>query len=152
MKFLLENNLKKTGKWLRFLGYEVVILTSAMDSNTIEKYRDHIFITTSKKWDPVFSQIKIRSLTVSRESWEEQLAIIMSTFSLPTELKLTICPECGSELEHINKEEIQDRIPYRTYENIETVTHCKSCEKIFWIGSHIERMKKHLQRIQKNKL
>ncbi len=96
--------------------------------------------------------MKIRSLTVPRESWEEQLAIIMSTFSLPAELKLTICPECGAELEHINKEDIQDRIPYRTYENIKTVTHCKSCEKIFWIGSHIERMKKQLQRIQKTKL
>jgi len=52
MKFLLESNLAKLAKWLRFLGHDVKVLRGEINKKELAQNQDRVFITTSKRWVP----------------------------------------------------------------------------------------------------
>lgn len=149
MKFLLENHLKKTGQWLRFLGQEVIILEKALTQETIERYRDHTFVLTSRKFQPYLRANNIEFVVVPLTDWQDQLALLIRRYKLPTELELSLCPTCGSQVCNVDIQTVRNRIPPESLKHIDKATLCLRCDKIYWIGSHPHRMKNQLEKILK---
>ncbi len=150
MKFLVENNLSKLGKWLRFLGYDVEVLEGPINYKDLLRARDRVFITTSRRWEKTLKNLGIDYLVVPRHDWELQLSMVVKKFGLNGELKLNLCPYCGTELTPIRKEDFKDRIPTKAYETATDFTLCPSCGHIFWKGKHYERMVETIRKILKN--
>ncbi len=146
MKFLLENNLSKLAKWLRFLGYDTEVLTSSISPQVLSKNQDRVFITTSRRWERTLRKVNIRYIVVPRHDWELQLCMVIKRLSLSSELRLNLCPECGAKLKSVKKEEFKDRVPPKAYESAYDFTYCPRCDLLLWKGLHYERMKKMLSR------
>lgn len=140
MKFLLENNLAKLAKWLRFLGYDTKTLEGPITFEELLRNRDRIFITTSKRWERTLKNLGIEYLLVPREDWEVQICTVLKSLGIEPELKLTKCSYCGGELKSVSKEEFKDRIPKKAYETAYDFTYCEKCDALFWKGLHYERM------------
>jgi hypothetical protein len=47
---------------------------------------------------------------------------------------------CNTEVEEIKKGDIKTKIPKRVFDNNEKFWFCKKCNKIYWKGSHYEKM------------
>lgn len=72
-----------------------------------------------------------------------QFALIMQRFQLP--LKATRCMACGGRLVVTPKEVVRDRIPPRTYTWLSEYYRCGACDKLFWRGTHWQRIESELR-------
>ena len=147
MKFLLEQNLYKTARWLRFSGCDVRVIEGAVRKPDIVSHRSSIFITTSDRWKATLDSLGMTYLVVPRENWEMQLCLIIKHFNIPTVLRFDRCSRCGSALERVSPEEVKNRVPDKTFEYIREYYRCNACDKFYWAGTHHERIEKRLQEI-----
>jgi uncharacterized protein with PIN domain len=53
----------------------------------------------------------------------------------------TRCLECNTTIEEVSKEEIFYKLPPRTREYFNIFWKCSGCGRIYWEGSHYEKMK-----------
>jgi uncharacterized protein with PIN domain len=144
LRFLLENNLSKLGKWLRLLGHDVKVLEGCVNIKELARNQDRVFITTSNRWEKSLLRAGIRYLIVPRHDWELQLCMVLKHFRLSPELKLNLCPVCGGDLRRVDKDFLPERIPPKAYETAYDFTYCKNCDLLLWKGLHYERMKSML--------
>lgn len=147
MKFLLENNLSKLAKWLRFLGHDVKVLEGSINLRELSANQDRVFITTSKRWEKSLRKMGIGYLIVPRHDWELQLCSVVKHFSLEPRLKLDRCAYCGEKLTPIKKEEVKERIPPKAYYTACDFTLCPRCGALFWKGTHYGRMLRMLEKV-----
>jgi len=145
MRFLLESNLSRLAKWLRFLGHDVRVLEGEIEKGVLAENQDRIFITTSKRWEETLKRAGIGYLVVPRHDWKLQLCMVVKHFNLGTELSLDRCAYCGAELVSVRKEDVKERIPPRAYESAYDFTLCPRCGALFWKGTHYEGMRRTLE-------
>ena len=50
------------------------------------------------------------------------------------------CLECNGVLEPAAKEEVEDRLPLRTRRDFDDFHRCPQCDRIYWKGSHFDRL------------
>jgi uncharacterized protein len=72
-----------------------------------------------------------------------QLAFVLRELSLP--LREPRCMACGGELRRVPKEQVEDRVPPRTYAWLEEFWQCGCCGGVFWQGSHWQRIADRLR-------
>jgi uncharacterized protein len=72
----------------------------------------------------------------------EQLRLVRAELDLPD--IDSRCMRCGGELMAVDKEQIRDRIPPRTYAWIDEYWICSRCGQLFWHGTHWQRVTKAL--------
>ncbi len=53
---------------------------------------------------------------------------------------------CGGELRAQDKESLRDRVPPRTYRWLDEYFECRDCGKLFWHGTHWEKIQRQLRR------
>jgi len=147
MKFYLEENLQKLARWLRFLGYEAVLIKGSIKPEKIKT--DGVFITTSLKWFEYFSRRGLEVFLVPRHDFELQLCSVVKHFKLDTSLKLNRCAYCSTPLISLSREEVRGKVPERVLEEAEDFTKCPVCGSIFWKGSHYGKIERKLQEILK---
>lgn len=147
MKFLLEQNLFKTARWLRFLGCDVTVIGGAVNKSELKSNRDRIFITTSEKWNETLESLGIKHMVVPREDWKRQLCLVIKHFGIPAALCLDRCARCGTKLQETSPDEIRNRVPENTFEFTTVFYVCTTCDKIYWFGSHYEKIKRRLEEI-----
>lgn len=73
----------------------------------------------------------------------EQFEFVVSRFQLP--LEAPRCMACGGRLVQVSKESVRPRIPPRTYAWLSEYHRCRRCNKLFWKGTHWERIGRQLQ-------
>ncbi len=145
MKFILENNLSRIAKWLRFLGHEVRVLKGEVKLGKLAKFEGFVFITTSRRWFDTLEDRGFQVFLVPREDWKLQLCMVIKHFDLEPALRLDLCAYCGHSLERVRKEDFKDRIPPTAYESAYDFTYCHECDALFWKGTHFEGMKRTLR-------
>ncbi len=149
MKFLLEADLEKLAKWLRFLGQDAELLKGHINKRDVLKYPNRVFVTTSRKWEKHLKAWGVDHFLIPKDDWEVQLCLLLKHFSIEPKLKLNRCPYCNWQLEPIDKEKIKDRIPSIVYEFADDFTVCPKCDAIFWKGTHFPKMRKMLKDVLK---
>jgi len=71
------------------------------------------------------------------------LAEIVKTFDLARKIMpFHRCTACNGILEPIDKESVSDRLLPNTAQYYDEFRICPSCGKIYWKGSHYQRMKR----------
>jgi uncharacterized protein with PIN domain len=72
---------------------------------------------------------------------QEQLAEVINRYNLTDSIKPFIrCIDCNGQIEPVKKEAILLQLPPKTKEYFNEFYQCKSCEKVYWKGSHYENM------------
>ena len=78
-------------------------------------------------------------------SIRNQLARVYREFKLTA--RAPRCMSCGGELVRGDKEQLRERIPPRTYRWLNDYYLCTRCEKLFWHGTHWQRIVKTLREL-----
>jgi uncharacterized protein with PIN domain len=76
----------------------------------------------------------------------EQLALVFREFNLTA--RPPRCTSCGGELHRGDKESLRARIPPRTYLWLDEFFVCARCDKLFWQGTHWQRIAAALKTIE----
>ena len=146
LRFLCDEMLISLGKWLRIAGYDTAILDPKTSDQEILQLaiKENRFLITR---DRHFLQMKD----------PEKLVLFLSSNSLDecaVELKqrvhlnwlyqpFTRCLQCNSSLIETNDQALWERVPPDVVQS-SNLWYCPQCDKIYWIGSHTDKMFKQL--------
>ena len=147
LSFVLEENLQKLARWIRFLGYPAYTIKGRIQLSKIPP--NSVFITTSREWYNRLRKWGIKVFLVPRHDPELQLCLLIKGFNLKPNLSLNLCAYCSTELGPISREEVKYKVPPKVYKEAYDFTLCPNCGAIFWKGTHYERMRKKLEKILK---
>ena len=148
--FLCDAGLGGLARWLRGAGYQARWIAGIDDDELLREARrlGAILVTT----DSGLMERRILRDGIIRAVWVppcltmvEQLEMVLRETGLP--LREPRCMECGGELRRVDKEKFRERIPPRTYRWLDEYFACEDCGKLFWHGTHWQRIGAELQRI-----
>lgn len=142
-RFIADVNIGDITKYMRLLGLDVYDDPTLSVQGIIEisKRENRIILTKSRKL------LKFKEVThgifIRPGTFDEQIRRIIDYLNIKDQIKpFSRCLRCNSVLESVSKETIADRIPARTKELCHEYAHCKSCDKIYWKGTHFIKMSK----------
>jgi uncharacterized protein with PIN domain len=71
--------------------------------------------------------------------------------SLEIDMSATRCPECGSKLHEITREEAVSTVPAKSLELYDRFWRCNKdeCGKTYWMGSHWKHIRNTLEEARK---
>jgi uncharacterized protein with PIN domain len=146
--FYCDAGLGGLARWLRASGHEALWEPDIEDSLLVKRAREcsaTVLTTDSGLIERrVLRNGLIPSLWLSPSlTVPEQLVQVFREFKL--ELRTPRCMSCGGELQTVDKEAMHDRIPPRTYRWLDKYFLCRRCGKLFWHGTHWERVQRKLK-------
>jgi uncharacterized protein with PIN domain len=150
-KFILDVHLGKLAKYLRLCGFDTLY---RKDYNDIEI----INISSSEKRIILTHDVGLlKNKEVTHGYWirsqhlNEQLKEVFLRFDLKHQmLPFTRCLECNGLLTEVSKEDIMDRLLPETDKYFTDFRKCMECDRIYWEGSHYERMKRYIDNLINN--
>ena len=143
IQFLCDAGLGGLARWLRAAGYEAGWEPGIDDDRLLQEARrlPATLLTT----DAMLMERRVLRDRVISAFWlpptlsiPEQLALVLREFGLP--VRGPRCMSCGGELRHVSKEALRERIPPRTFRWRDEFFVCRRCDKLFWHGTHWQRI------------
>lgn len=140
MRFVVDVMLGRLARWLRILGFDAVYLRDARDETLIRVAEDEERILLTKD-ARLLQRMRVNGYLVRSRTWEDQLREVIAEFRLrPLIDAFSRCLECNVPLIEVEKECIAPRLPPRVTECCQEFYLCPSCQRIYWSGTHVERM------------
>ncbi|MFN4196597.1 MAG: Mut7-C RNAse domain-containing protein [Caldimicrobium sp.] len=145
--FYLEASLRGLAKWLRFVGLKVEITKNKITHRDILQHKDKFFLITSYETAKILDKYHIDYLIVPRDNLKTQLKFFFNYFNLTPKLSLDICSLCGEPLISVKKEDFKEKIPPKVWEKYNSYNYCPKCDKLYWEGDHVQRLKKKFKEL-----
>ena len=149
-RFILDVHLGKLARYLRALGFDTAYDREYEDREIAERSvkEGRILLTRD------VGLLKHRNLT--RAYWlrsqypMKQLREIMLRFDLFSQMKpFSRCIACNGSIFEVNKKDVADQLQVKTRKYYDVFYRCSECGKIYWQGSHYERMKTFVDSLEK---
>ena len=138
--------LGRLAKWLRILGHDTAYYPSLSDSDLVRIARAEGRLVLTRDREMV-KRRGINSLLIRSDDFREQIQQVVRDLSLPLR-PFTRCPACNEALKEVEKGAIRDRVPPYVFATQERFSLCPGCGKIYWRGTHWERMKERLKKLE----
>jgi hypothetical protein len=148
--FLCDAGLGGLARWLRAAGYEAAWQPDIDDDDLLREARrlPATLLTT----DAMLMERRLLRDRIIPAFWlpptlsiPEQLALVFREFRLV--VRGPRCMSCGGELCPVPKEALRDRIPPKTYLWLDEFFVCRRCDKLFWHGTHWQRIRAGVSRL-----
>jgi hypothetical protein len=152
MKFLCDQMLGTLAKWLRIYGYDTFYANSEMDDPKllqISKNENRTLITRDKNLIQTARRENLKTIDIKTTDIDEQLHIVLGGIKIDKTKVLSRCILCNTKVEEIKKKDIKGTVPEKAFNNNEKFWFCKKCNKIYWKGSHYEKMFEKINEIFK---
>lgn len=141
MRFVLDVHLGKLAHHLRMLGFDTLYRNdyTTGDLTAIAGGEDRILLSRSRTLVEG-SGVTAAYCVVSTDP-REQLIEILVRFDLWRSCHpFSRCLHCNTTLRSVARAEVVDRLPAKVRDLFLEFNTCPSCDRIYWSGSHFERM------------
>lgn len=147
--FLTDVHLGKLAKYLRMAGFDTLYENHWSDSELVRMaLRDRRILLTRDR-GLLKNKLVTHGYWVRSDDPGKQISEILERFDLFSRMKpFTICLECNGKIRRVSKDRIQDRLPPKTKKYYKRFYVCLSCERVYWQGSHYERMNTLLSKLK----
>ena len=146
-RFLADAMLGRLARWLRVLGFDTAyddalrdpeLVALAAEEDRVLLTRDRHLVTHLRPW---------RSVLVRSDAPLDQLREVVEACGLgpPAEL-FTRCPVCNEALRPATPREQETLVPEGARGLPGPIRRCPRCLRVYWLGSHTERMRRTLAR------
>jgi len=139
-KLLADGMLGRLARWLRILGYDTAYAPDADDNELLRLARaqDRILLTADHG---LAARRGARILLIEAQDLDGQLREARSALGPPPGGELSRCVACNGELVRVDKSELAGRLPPYILATHKEFRRCPDCGRIFWPGTHVERMR-----------
>lgn len=145
-KFFVDSMLGKLARWLRTLGCDVEYERHIEDDALIERaLREDRIVLTRDTLLIRRRRLKGRAFFIESGLAGAQLKAVADRFKLSAAGFLTRCLRCNALLERIEKDAVKVRVPPYVYQTHNEFSVCPECERIYWAGTHRERMSREIE-------
>jgi len=140
-RFILDIHLGRLARYMRMLGFDALYQNSWSEVHIADIAADEGRIVLSKDRGLLKRKSITRGYCVRSGYWREQLDEVMQRFDLYGLINpFTVCLVCNGRVIQIEKENIRNLLPPLILESHDEFTACSVCGKIYWHGSHYDRM------------
>ncbi len=138
-RFVADNMLGRLARWLRMMGYDTLYVKSGDDREIadISAREGRVLLTRDR-------QLTLRkgviALYIGEVDLEKQLEHVAREFSLSFREKEMRCSDCNGVLRDAAPDEVRSHVPDGVLGRNDRFCICTSCSKIYWRGSHWNRI------------
>lgn len=143
--FVLDTHLGVLAGYLRMLGFDTVYRNDCGDQELarISSEQNRILLTRDRgllrRREIVFGYF------VRETAPRRQLQEVVQRYCLfPLIKPFERCIRCNGVLQSVDKQSVLHRLPERTAGSFDNFTMCGSCGRIYWEGSHFQRMRRFM--------
>ena len=143
-RFVLDMHLGKLARYLRLLGFDTLYSNDCDDEElaNISAAGDKRILLTRD-----YGLLKRKQVThgyfVRNDQPSLQIREVLKRFDLLDAIQsFKRCTQCNGLIEPIAKEKVLDRLPQGVAKMNDEFAMCDSCERVYWKGSHYDRMQK----------
>jgi uncharacterized protein with PIN domain len=143
MQFLVDKTLGKLAKWLRILGFDTIYLEyPALPEIREQVAQGRIFLTRNRRLLPNVPG----AVFISSDHVDAQLGQLYREghIDFKEELWFSRCILCNVPLTNVSNEEVDTLVPEYVRRTASLFARCPLCGKVYWPGSHLNRMKERI--------
>jgi len=148
MKFLVDRTLGKLARRLRVLGYDTLYWGEGNLEEAVGAAlsQERILLTRSQRLRQTIAELKF--LIIQADDVEGQMQEVLSKLHLRPGWGsfCSRCLLCNEELLAIAKGEVEGKVPDFIYRLYDTFHICPRCRRLYWPGTHFQRMKKDVSK------
>jgi len=143
--FMADAMLGRLARWLRILGYDTAWEENVSDEALVRRAlaEERVILTRDRS---LWSEWRVSGISlVHAEEPVAQLAEVAAAFDLGARARpFTRCSRCNTELVAAGRDTARGRVPARILERFARFQRCPGCERLYWDGSHTDRMRRVL--------
>jgi len=143
MKFVADIMLGRLARWMRLLGFDVLYPDTSDDKELLKFAGERIILTRDKDLGKKKNVLLIKSVNVN-----EQLKQVVNELNLKISRPLSRCSVCNQILAEVKKSSVKALVPERIYNNHDTFWRCPDCNRIYWKGSHYDKIMDTVSRLK----
>ena len=148
-RFVADGHLGKLVRDLRLLGIDVRYDNDASDAQLLITVttEDRALLTRDRRL--LMHAIVRHGYCPRSQLHEEQTLEVVKRFDLAKAIMpFTRCVRCNGPLSHVEKDHILDQLEPLTRLYYEDFRRCAECGRIYWAGSHFEKLEARLEKIR----
>jgi len=143
MKFVADIMLGRLARWMRLLGFDVLYPDTSDDKELLKFADERIILTRDKDLGKKKNVLLIKSVKI-----DEQLNQVINELNLKISRPLSRCSVCNQILAEVEKSSVKALVPERIYNNHDTFWRCPDCNRIYWKGSHYDKIMDTVSRLK----
>ena len=140
-RFIVDAHLGKLARYLRMLGFDAAYERCLENAEIIERSlkEQRIILTRSPE---ILKQSRVtHGYWLRHDEPLEQLQEVLHELDLSRQVKpFTRCMDCNGRIVAVEKTDITGQVNPLIFERFSEFWQCRDCGKIYWQGSHHERM------------
>jgi uncharacterized protein with PIN domain len=141
-RFILDVHLGKLARLLRMLGFDSLYSKEYSDDQIRYLSVNEKRIILTRDQNLLKAKIVTHGYWLRSTEPMAQILEIVQHFDLKSSIKsFTRCLDCNGSIRKINKEKISRDLPARLLTFYQEFFYCTHCKKIYWPGSHFQKMK-----------
>ena len=148
MRFAADRMLGKLAKWLRILGYDT-LYSNTLSNDRFLALADEDRVLLSRDTRLVRKVAPDRLIFVEANDPKMQIRGLIRQLGLkpqPDEF-FSRCTVCNRLLEPVEPEDVVGKVPDYIWTSHNEFSQCKTCERIYWPGSHLARSRREIRRL-----
>ena len=145
LKFIVDVNVGRLARYLRMAGFDTLYHPSWKDRDILQALALEQCILLSRNLDLLKRKQVVFGRAIRANSPPEQLREVLDLFGIGAPPRhLSRCLECNALLDPVPKAAILHRLEPLTIRYFDIFCICHHCDKIYWTGSHVDRMRQVL--------
>jgi uncharacterized protein len=142
-RFLLDSHLGKLATYLRLLGFDSAYQNDAEDADLARKVAQYHRILLTRDRRLLMRKEVERGCCIRSLEPKKQISQVLKRYNLLGEISpFQRCLSCNGLLEKVDKAEVIERLEPLTKQYFDEFHRCQACGKVYWKGSHYQRMSK----------
>ena len=146
--FFADRTLGKLAKWLRILGFDTIFESDlARKSDVNRLLLDRILLTRIVRNRQGFKAKRVVFIEVN-DVYGQLKQVVKELAITRKDIRVfSICIKCNSAIIDVDKQSLFGLVPDYIWETHVRFHRCRRCERIYWAGSHTERVKTVVERL-----
>jgi hypothetical protein len=146
IRFAVDRMLGRLARMLRLLGYDALYANNltAVQLLAIGQSGERVILTrgeTAQRFPRLDNVVSLKS-----DYPPEQLREVVKQFGLDTASGLwTRCMLCNAPIDRVEKSAVEGLVDAKILRLYEEFCRCTGCGKVYWRGSHVDRMTRNLE-------
>jgi len=148
MKLLCDEMLQRLGRWLRIAGYDTEIISDGRDDYEVLKLarkEDRVLLTCDRALTE-YRDAKKNVVLLETGSLDELARQVSQKSQVNWQFQpFTRCLTCNTVLKEADDSQ-RKTIPDDVKQEFRGVYYCPACNKVYWDGGHVQRMRTQLEK------
>jgi uncharacterized protein with PIN domain len=145
-RFLADAHLGGLARLLRMLGFDTLYENGYSDRAILELAAHERRVVLTRDRELLKCREIARGCFVHARQPQAQLREVARRYALERCLRpFTLCLHCNERLEAAPREAVEPLVPAAVAQRYEAFARCPACRRVYWEGSHWERMRALLE-------